>query len=147
MAATTYNFTDGSIAGMPVMTETTLCENAPVVLRNKIDTTLQALDASEVDVAQSLIIPAGTTVLTSWIRVITAETTASCVVDLGITGVNVDQFGDGVSLSAVGTVGGLHVPHYFAADGTVDVLMTSTVDADTAVFEVCALCVKQLDAY
>ncbi len=146
--ATTYNFTDGSIAGQPVMTQTTLRENETTILRHIIDTTVQALDASETDVAQCLIIPASTTVLTAWIRPITVESTASCVVDLGVTGGNTDAFCDGVSLSTGSVVvGGLWEPTLFASAGTIDLLMTSTVDADTAVFEVCALCVKHVDKY
>lgn len=146
--ATTYNFTDGSITNHPVMTQQTLCENEPRVLRHIVDTTLQTLDASAVDVANCLIIPAKTTVITAWIRPITVEDTADCVVDLGITGGNVDAFGNGVSLSTGSViVGALWEPTYFATAGTIDVLMTSTVDAETAIFEVCALCIEQVNPY
>lgn len=150
--ATTYDFTDGSIAGVPVMTQTTLRENEPTILRNILDFSLQTLTAADSDVAKALIIPADTTVLNAWIRVITKETAnGSC--DLGITGVNVDQWGDACDLAtaADAIVGGtLAAPYFFATADTIDVLVTAdgaAVDLDGAKIEVCALCVKSLDTY
>jgi|GEM_PF-5974015 len=145
----TYNFTDGSIKGQMVPTEVTLIENRLTIMRNIVDFSKQTLDAGNGDVAQVLNIPAGTTVLTAWIRVITAET-ANGTVDLGYGG-DADKWGDGVAIdSANAIVGALFAPVYFASDDTIDITATTDtadVDIDGAKVEVCALCLKSKDVY
>ena len=145
----TYNFTDGSIAGQIKPPETTLSENQPFILRNILDFSKQTLDAGNGDVAQALNVPAGTTVITAWIRVITAETTNGTV-DLGYGG-DVDKWGDGVAIDTANAIVGATVARvYFASADTIDVKATidvADVDIDGAKIEVCALCLKSLDAY
>ena len=145
--ATTYNFTDGSVAGHSVPADVTLHENRVRVKRNILDFSKQTLDAGEDDIAQAINIPANTTVLSAYIRVITAET-ANGTCDLGYGG-NVDQWGDGVSLATANAiVGGLDAPKYFAAADTIDVLATTDtadVDIDGAKIEVVARMLKHVD--
>jgi hypothetical protein len=150
--ATTYNFTDGSIAGVPRMTQTTLRENELTILRHIVDFSLQNIEAGAADVAQCLIIPAATTVLTAYVRVMTAET-ANGTVDLGYGG-NADQWGDALDVAAAAdvTVGGLgsNVPVYFAAADTIDLTATTDgadVDLDGLKVEVFAVCLKHVDTY
>jgi hypothetical protein len=144
----TYNFTDGSIAGQMKPTQVTVKETGLTIMRNIVDCSKQTLDAGVGDVGQVLNISAGTTVLTAWIRVITAET-ANGTVDLGYAAGN--TWGDGVSLdSADAVVGHLFTPIYFAADDTIDVVATTDVadvDIDGAKFEVCALCLHSVNTY
>jgi hypothetical protein len=144
--ATTYNFTNGSITGVPIPTQCTLDENQPFILRAIIDLTKQNLSHSTSDVGQLLIIPAGTTVLTAWIRVITAGTTsATCT--LG-TGLSAAVWGTGLALdSAAATIlGHLFDPQYFATADTVDIVVGGATDI-LGKYEVCALCLKTLNAY
>jgi len=144
--ATTYNFTDGTIAGVPIPTQHTLDENQPFIVRHIIDLTKQNLSHSATDVGQVLIIPAGTTVLTAWIRIITAGTTsATCT--LG-TGVSAAVWGTGLALdtAAGGILGRLVVPQYFAAADTVDIVVGGATDI-LGKYEVCALCLKSLNTY
>lgn len=148
MAASTYNFTDGSIAGAYVPADTTLHENRVIVRRNIVDFSLQSLDAGEGDIAQVINIPADTTVLRAGIRVITAET-ANGTVDLGYGG-DVDEWGDALSLATADVVVGmLDSPMYFAAADTIDIKATTDtadVDIDGAKVEVFALMIKHADA-
>ena len=142
--ATTYNFTDGSIAGAYVPAETTLIENQVVVRRNIVDFSLQTIDVSETDVVRVINVPANTTVLTAGARVITAET-ASSEFDIGYGG-NVDQWGDGVSMATANvTVGCLDAPVYFAAADTIDITSSGSVDYDGGKIEVFALMLKHTD--
>ncbi len=147
--ATTYNFTDGSINGQIIPPETATCENNTTIRRNILDFSLQSLDAGLADIAVALNIPAGTTVLSAWIRPITADA-ANATVDLGITGA-VNVWGDGLVLSAADViVGDTNVPKYFATAGTI--IVTATVDtADVnitlAKVEVVANCLESLDSY
>ena len=146
--ATTYNFTNGSIAGVPVMTQHTINENAPVILRQIIDPKKQALAHAATDVAQCLIVPAGTTVLTAWIRIITAGT-ANATCTLGTTeNTQPAVWGTGLAISGAAgtTLGHLFDPVYFDAAGTVDITVGGATDI-LGKYEVCALCVKSLNAY
>ncbi len=121
--ATTYNFTDGSIAGVPKATESTLKETEPMILRQIVDFSLQNLDASEGDIAQVLNIPADTVVLNAYLRVMTLDS-ANSTVDLGVTTTNEDQWGGALSLAAADVmVGGLlAAPLYFADCNTMQTL-------------------------
>ena len=142
----TYNFTNGSIAGVPVMTQQTLNANEPKILRQIIDLTKQNLAHGTTDIAQCLIIPAGTTILTAWIRVITAGTTsATCTIG---TGVSAAIFGTGLDLtSTAGTIlGHLWDPLYTADADTVDITSGGATDI-LGKYEVCALCLKTLNTY
>jgi len=147
----TYNFTDGSIENQMVPPEMEIVTTQPTILRNIVDCSLQTLDAGDGDVGIVLNIPANTTVLECGIRIITAET-ADGTLDLGVTGVNVDQWGAALAVdSAVGTIlGMLSAPLHFASADTIDVLATTDtndVDLDGLQFEVFAVCIKQVDTY
>jgi hypothetical protein len=152
MTASTYVFYDGSIKGQQVPAQYTLEDNIITLRRVIVDCSKQNLDAGNGDVAQVIPIPAGTTVLSAWIRVITAETTnGTC--DLGYGG-NVDEWGDALALdSAAGSILGATndwVPVYFASADTIDVVATTDtadVDLDGAKFEVCAVMVKTINTY
>jgi len=148
--ATTYNFTDGSIAGAITPRVKTAEENEVFFLRNIVDFSLQTIEATATDTAQVINIPAGTTVLTAWLRVITAET-ANGTVDLGYGG---DPDVWGVALAVDGAAGSLlgylRVPLYFSATDTIDILATTdtgAVDIDGLKVEVVAMCVKNLSAF
>jgi hypothetical protein len=150
--ATTYNFTDGSIAGVPKPPEHTPIEDRLFVRRNIIDCGLQTLEAGAADVGQCINIPAGTTVLAAWIRIITAETTNGTL-DLGYGGA-VNVWGDALAVdtAAGGILGATHdwVPVYFSSADTIDVVATTDtadVDLDAAKFEVVAVMIKTLNAY
>ena len=151
MTASTYVFYDGSIQGQQVPAQYTLEDNVLTLRRVIVDCSKQTLDAGNGDVAQVIPIPAGTTVLAAWIRVITAETTnGTC--DLGYGGG--DEWGDALALdtAAGGILGATHdwVPIYFATADTIDVTATTDtadIDLDGAKFEVCAVMVKTHNTY
>lgn len=145
----TYNFTNGSIEGQMVPPEVGLSENKFYVKRCIVDFSKQTLDAGDGDVGQAINVDAGTTVLTAWVRVITAET-ANGTIDLGYGG-DPDIWGDGVSIDAANAVVGATVaPVYFSSDDTIDVTATidgADVDLDGGKIEVCALCLRSVDTY
>lgn len=145
--ATTYNFTDGSISGQTVPRVKTAEENEIFFLRNIADFSLQTLTQSTADIAQVINVPAGTTVITAWIRVITADGDAATI-DLGYGG-NPDQWLDnGAANSAAGTLlGYLWVPQYFASADTIDITVKETADLDEMKCEVVAMCMKQLGSF
>lgn len=149
MAASTYNFTDGSLGGQIIPPNTQTCENNTTVLRNILDFSSQNLDAGEGDIAVALNIPAGTTVLNSFIRVMTADD-ANATVDLGYTGA-VATWGDGVALSTADViVGNTGTAAYFKTAGTIIVTATTDtadVDITKAKVEVVANCLESLDVY
>lgn len=148
----TYVFYDGSIDGQQVPAQYTLEDNRLVVRRVIVDCAKQNLDAGDGDVGQVIPIPAGTTVLAAWIRVITAET-ANGTCDLGYGG-SVNAWGDALALdtAAGGILGATHdwVPIYFSSADTIDVVATTDtadVDLDGAKFEVVAVMLKSFDTY
>ena len=149
--ATTYVFYDGSISGQMVPPRHTPEEDEMFILRNIVDFSKQTLEAGEGDIAQVLYIPADTTVIACWLRIITAETTNGTV-DLGYGGSN--GWGDALGLDgSVGAIlGCTHdwVPIYFGDADTVDITATTDtadVDIDGAKVEVVAVCLKSLDTY
>lgn len=97
---TTYNFTNASIAQVPAPPEHETKEDWITVRRNIINCARQNLDAGDGDVAQCVNIPAGTTVLDAWVRVITAET-ANATLDLGY-GSDVDYWGNALAMDSTG---------------------------------------------
>lgn len=101
MASSTYNFTDGSITGRAAAVQSKYIETPIEVKRALIDCSLQTLDAGEADVAQCLSIPADTTVISCFIRVLTAET-ADGSVDLGY-GTDADYWGSCLHIDATGS--------------------------------------------
>lgn len=148
--ATTYNFTNGSIDGQTVPRVKTAEENEVFFLRNIVDFSKQTIEAGAADVAQVINIPADTTVITAWLRIITAETTNGTV-DLGY-GANPDIWGDALAVdtTAGGIVGYLWVPYYFSAADTIDLLATTDtadIDIDGLKVEVVAMCVKNVGAF
>jgi hypothetical protein len=100
--ATTYNFTDGSLAGQVFPPTPRVTDSEVTILKNILDFSRQNIEAGASDVAQALIVPADTTVLACWMRVITAET-ANATVDLGY-GSNADQWGGALNVDATGIV-------------------------------------------
>jgi hypothetical protein len=149
--ATTYVFYDGSIAGQMVPPKHTPEEDEMFILRNIVDFSKQTLEAGEGDIAQVLAVPAGTTVVSCWLRVITAETTSGTV-DLGYAANN--TWGDALAVdtAAGGILGATHdwVPIYFEDADTIDITATtdtSDVDIDGCKVEVTAVCLKSLDTY
>jgi hypothetical protein len=100
--ATTYNFTDGSLAGQVFPPTPRVTDSEVTILKNILDFSRQNIGAGESDVAQALIVPADTTVLACWMRVITAETD-DATVDLGY-GPHADQWGGALNVDATGIV-------------------------------------------
>jgi hypothetical protein len=151
-AADTVVWYDGSISGTQVNPQMTTAVNYMVIRRVVVDLSLRTLDAGDADVAQVIPIPAGTTVVAAWLRVITADdTNATC--DLGYGG-SVNAWGDALALdtAAGGILGATHdwVPIYFAAADTIDVVATTDtadVDLDGAKFEVVAVMIQSIDTY
>jgi hypothetical protein len=147
----TYNFTNGSISGQAKQRTRAATENEVYIIRNICDFSKQTLDVSESDIAQCLAIPAGTTVINAWCRIITAEGTGAAL-DFGY-GDDADYWGNSLSMSSTGCVGGAITgnkdPIYFASADTLDLAAdgAATVDIDGLKVEVCAMCVKALDSY
>lgn len=141
MAATTYNFTDGSIVGLEKIHDTLPNTMGPYVRAAVVDCAFQTLDAGEGDVGQVLNIPANTWVQRVLLRTITAET-ANGTVDLGHGG-NADVWGDALAIdAAAGIVATLDVPQYFASADTIDVTATTDtadIDIDGWKFEIAAV--------
>jgi hypothetical protein len=115
MSAEIFNFTDGSIAGQMIPSSyakikskrTPIRRIEPIdqhvfLLRNVVDCTKQTLDVSEVDVAQALVVEAGTTVLDCWCRVTTAEGSGA-ILNLGY-GSDVDRWGHELPMDATGLI-------------------------------------------
>jgi len=149
--ATTYVFYDGSITGQMIPPKHTPEEDEMFILRNIVDFSKQTLEAGEGDIAQVLSVPAGTTVIACWLRIITAET-ANGTVDLGYAGNN--TWGDALGLDgSVGAIlGATHdwVPYHFVSADTIDITATTDtadVDIDGGKVEVTAVCLKALDTY
>jgi hypothetical protein len=142
MAATTYNFTNGSISGQPKVNDTLPNTGGLYSRSNIVDCANQALDAGEGDIAQVINVPADTWIVQVLLRTITAET-ANGTVDLGVTGVDPDGFGDALAVdAAAGIVATLDVPIYVASADTIDVLATTDtadVDIDGWKFEIVAI--------
>jgi hypothetical protein len=143
MAATTYNFTNGSISGQPKVHDTLPNTTGSFVRSNIVDCANQNLDAGNGDIGQCINIPADTWVMRVLLRTITAET-ASGTVDLGHGG-NADVWGDALAIdAAAGIVATLDVPQYFASADTIDVTATTDtadVDIDGWKFELVAIMV------
>lgn len=152
MTASTYVFYDGSIDGQMKPAQCTTEDNTLVIRRIIVDCSKQNLDAGNGDVAEVIPIPAGTTVLAAWIRIITAETTNGTV-DLGYGG-SVNAWGDALAVDSAANsiLGATHdwVPVYFASADTIDVVATTDtadVDIDGAKFEVVAVMLNSLNTY
>jgi len=142
-AADTVVWYDGSIAGTFAVPQFETRTNMLTTRRIIVDCSKRTLDAGDGDIAQVIPIPAGTTVIAVWLRIITAET-ANGTVDLGVGGSN--GWGDALAVdSAAGTILGAvndWVPTYFATADTIDVTATTDtadVDIDGAKFEVVAV--------
>lgn len=142
--ATTYDYSDGALLLASAATQQNVVRQEFQIYKNRLDFSNGILDESADDIAQALAIPAGTTVLTCYLRVITADT-ANTTVNLGITGGDVDHWGTNLALSATGVVGGLFAPYYFDTADTIDIIGTdsgASVDIDTAVIEIYAICIN-----
>ena len=147
--ATTYNFAAGTtIAGAKIPIIPTPQEDRIYVLRNIVDFAKQNLAGLSTDVAQVLNIPAGTTVMTAWIRVITAESVgATCTLGVGTSAA---EWGTALDCtSAAGSILGATndwVPLHFTSADTLDIV-TGGATFDAFKCEVVALCLKALDTY
>ena len=135
-----YNFTDGTYQRKAIDSlPNTL---GPYVRSNIVDCANQNLDAGDGDTGKCLNVPANTWVVQVLLRTITAET-ANGTVDLGVTGGDVDVWGDALAIdAAAGIVATLDVAVYFATAGTIDVLATTDtadVDIDGWKFEISAV--------
>jgi hypothetical protein len=151
-AATTYVFYDGTVAGTSINPQMDTQLNYLTVRRVIVDLANQTLDAGEGDIAQVIPIPAGTVVLSAWIRIITAET-ANGTLDLG-WGTNPDEWGDALAVDATaGTIAGAindWVPLYFSAADTIDLTATTDtadIDLDGLKVEVTAVMLRVQDTY
>ena len=148
---TVYNFTNGTIDGQMIPPDMEILTDRPTILRNILDFSKQDLEAGVPDSAIALNVPAGTLVLECGLRIITAET-GDGTVDLGITGGNVDQWGDALAVdTAAGAMLNIAaVPVFFADAGTIQILATTDtadIDIDGLKCEVWALCMKMVDVY
>lgn len=151
--ATTYNFTDGSIAGQVVPRIYNTGENEPYIIHNFLDFSKQSLDVSASDVAQAIAVKpeSGITVLAAWIRIITPES-AGATAHLGYGG-DPDHWGADLALdSAAGSILRLPTttdapPVYFSGDDTIDIVGTGSVDIDGLKCEVVALCINTSDSF
>ena len=130
MGASTYNFTNGSIAGIPKTVDSLPNTSGYYTRSNIVDFSKQTLDAGNADIAQVINVPADTWVVQVLVRTITAETTNGTV-DLG-SGLDVDQWGDALVVStAAGDLPTLDAAEYFAAADTIDITATTdTADVD-----------------
>jgi hypothetical protein len=149
-AADTVVWYDGSISGTPVVPQMETTNNLMTIRRIIVDFSDRTLDAGDADVAQVIPVPAGTTVLSAWLRVITAETTNGTV-DLGYGG-SVNAWGNALAVdSTAGLIlGATHdwVPIYFSSADTIDLVATTDtadVDIDGAKVEVIAVMLKTPD--
>jgi len=133
--AATYSFIDGTYTRAAAVTQRNAVATPFEVRRNTVDFALRALDNSASDVAQALTIPAGTTVVSAYIRVITAETNdGTC--DLGY-GTDPTYWGKTLNLDATGVVptvlyataayDAASCPSYKAASGAVHVSVDTEV--------------------
>jgi len=142
--ATTYNFTNGSIAGHKKQHATTPRGFEPFMLRNVVDTQYQNI-ANDSSIGQVLNIPAGVIVMGCWINIITVDAGGGTV-SLGVTGVDATKWGSGIALTPVGakevTGGPSFNPLYFSSADTIDILEDAAAAITTAKFEVIAWCVK-----
>ncbi len=99
--ATTYDFITGTITGRQTAVQKNRISDELHVLRGELNCAYQTINAGEADVAQVIAIPAGTTVLSCFARVITAET-ADGSIDLGY-GSDADYWGSCLHVDATGT--------------------------------------------
>jgi hypothetical protein len=147
---TTYNFTDGSIAGIPKAVDSLPNTTGYFTRSAIVDCSKQTLDAGAGDVAQVINIPADTYVVQVLLRTITAET-ADGTIDLG-SGLDPDQWGDALAIDdTAGIVQTIDIPEYFADADTIDITATTDsadVDIDGWKAEVIAVMVTghKLDA-
>jgi hypothetical protein len=139
----THDFTNGSITGQPKPMATLPNTTGMFCRSNIVDFANENLDAGDGETAALIAVPADTWVIGVALRVITAEG-ANGTIDLGITGGDVDCWGDALSLASTGNVVTLYSPQYFAAAGSIDALATTDgadVDIDGAKIEVVAMMV------
>jgi len=144
---TTYNFTDGSIAGHAPAESTPGDINTITIRRGIVNSVNQNL--ANADVAQVIKLNAGEVVLDVWARMITAETTAHCDCNLG--------FGGGVEVgdelvtadSSANTMfyNANFTPYYFATANYVTLAPNNGVTMDTGVVEVCAIVTKAFNSF
>lgn len=121
-------------------------KNVPTVYSNVIDFALAATEKGSAlaaaDVIEAIRLPAGSIVLQAGMKVITvAEGESSDVaLDLGITGVDADQWVDGFDYDAA-AAGAIATPvagdttdpmRYTAASDTIDILIQAATTAPTA---------------
>jgi len=142
---TTYNFTNGSIGGRATI-QAPVEYGKTVVLNRIVDFSLQNLSClSSADTANVLNIPAGTTVLTAYCKVLTGEASTVCNIGYGST---MTTWGSALATTTANAgviLGGTFAPKYFADADTIDVNGTTAGGAATLAavkLEVFALCTR-----
>jgi len=146
----TLNFTDGSLEGMKKQHATTPRGFKTFTLRNVLDFTGTGADLdAAADVVQALNVPAGTTVLSVHLNVLTVDANGA-VLSVGITGTDATKWGSAIPTTPVGvneqTGGPQFNPFYFDAADTIDVLSDGGGVVDDAIIEIIAVCVKSSDS-
>ena len=145
--ATIYNFTNGSIAGVnpgdKSQHTTTPRGFSPFILRNVFDTQYQNI-ANDGSSAGVLYIPAGITVLSCFLRIITVDAGGGTL-SLGVTVTDATKWGSAIPLSTEGvpevTGGPVYNPLYFSAADYIDILEDAAAAITTLKAEVIAVCI------
>lgn len=142
----TYYYSDGTQAGSINPPNTTPTENETFILRNIVDLSKISGGLLVADIVECVAIPAGTTVLTAWVRTITAGS-STCRFTVGY-GLNASIWAVSALCDAINAVVGIavYLPKYFSAADTVDV--TGVVATNfVGKYEVSVLCHKSLAKY
>ena len=144
--ATIYDFTNGSIAGMDKKQHATTPRGfKPFILRNVFDTQYQNI-ANDGSSAGVLSIPAGVTVLSCHLRVITVDAGGGTL-SLGVTTTDATKWGATLALTATGVIehADAFLPLYFGSADKIDILEDAAAAITTLKAEVVAVCVKSSD--
>lgn len=138
----TVDFTGGASVGTGLPADG---KERIALLRSRVDTALTGITNTNADVYQALDIPAGFYVMNAWFVCVEAEATnTTATFQLGITGVDTDEF---VTATAPDTTGEIFPMNgdaalingtYFAAADTIDLLVATAVFTN-AVVDVYAL--------
>lgn len=140
--ATTYNFTDGSIAGQPAIPDTLPNTTGVFCRSNLIDFANQNLDSGNNDIAKVINVPADTWVLGVAVNIIEVEAD-NAEMDIGY-GSDYDAWTSTILEVDAGAGTGGRVttfnPVYFAAADTIDITNNNNdVDYDNMIVEVKAI--------
>ena len=139
-------FTDGSIDGMKKQHATTPRGFSPFTLRNRLDFTLTGADLdAAADTVDALVVPAGVTVLSVQLNVLTVDANGATF-SMGITGTDTSKWGSGIAVSAAGmqevTGGPVYNPFYVTAADYITLLSDGGGVVDDLICEIIAVCIK-----